>query len=394
MNNSPKIKNRIKEKISRLIKKRFTKNKIIVNYFGTTYTKTALLSYILRPFKKDSLKHTNYFEAQSWAKVLSCLGYNVDVIDFRNTQKIDLSKYDVICGFGNAFQDYFENNVRDSKTIFYATGMHMHHQNTASLQRVKDVYHKKGVWLAKSARFVEKTWLHQTMLVDGIIALGNEVCAQSYQKYYDGKVLSIPSPFYKTQDAEAIFKQRGKSANQHFLWFGSAGLIHKGLDLVLDYFLKNQNLTLHVCGKIKNDEAFAQAYQKELFATENIITHGFIDIDSNDFKNVLKSCSFIIYPSCSEGGSPSALTAIGNGGLIPIISKETTFSAGFEIWIDSLDDKGIDKAVKQALSLSNEDITTLQKKNYEYVVLNNSQNNYYDKLKSAITNILESKFAP
>lgn len=364
------------------------KHRGISNHFNTKYEKTALLSYITAPFKKSSFKHTVFFEAQSWAKILYSLGYNVDIVNYNDTEKVDLSKYDVICGFGNVFQQYFENNVRNSKTIFYGTGMHVCHQNTASLQRVKDVYRKKGVWLGKSAGFVEKAWTHQTVLVDGIIALGNEVCAKSYQKDYDGKVLSVPAPFYKTQNAENVIKHRKANANRSFLWFASSGLIHKGLDLLLDYFFQHPDLTLHICGNIKNDPDFIKVYQNELFQTKNIITHDFIDIQSKTFEDILKKCSFVIYPSCSEGGSPSALTTIGNGGLIPIITKETTISTGNEIWIDSFDDVGIDTAVKQALVLTDAEIITLQEKNYAYVELNHSKNNYYHQLKLAIVDIL------
>jgi hypothetical protein len=135
------------------------------------------------------------------------------------------------------------------------------------LQRVKDVYIKKGVWLGKSARFVEKTWTHQTTLVDGIIALGNEVCANSYRKYYDGPVYSLPAPFYETQNGENIIRQRASSSKQHYLWFGGSGLIHKGLDLCLFIFHKSRYF-LHICGPIENEKVFIDIYKKELIDTK------------------------------------------------------------------------------------------------------------------------------
>jgi hypothetical protein len=62
--------------------------------------------------------------------------------------------------------------------------MHVCFQNQTTLQRIKEVHLKKKVWLGKSARFVEKTWAHQTALVDGIATLVNDVCAGSYKKHY------------------------------------------------------------------------------------------------------------------------------------------------------------------------------------------------------------------
>ncbi len=362
---------------------------IILNYYSTNYDKNALLSYITLPFKKQYIYHTNCYEARSWAKILFELGYNVDIIDFRRERKLELAKYDLILGFGDVFQTYFESNInKHITTIYYGGGMHVCHQNHASLNRVKDVYHKRNVWLGKSARFVEKTWSHQTTLVDAIIALGNNVCADSYRKYYDGRVYSLACLFFKTQNAEEIIKNRSKEANKSFLWFGSAGLVHKGLDLLLDYFYKNTDLTLHICGLINNEREFVNVYKNELFNTPNIIVHGFIDIASDTFCDILKSSSFVILPSCSEGGAPSVLTAIGNGGLIPIITKETSISTGSEIWIDSYDNRGIDMAVKNALKLTNDEIIKLQYLNYQYVLKHNTQEKYYEKLMNIVKEII------
>lgn len=393
------LKNFIKQKmpfiadIYKLIKNiyRLSKNKkIIKNYFKTNYKKNALLSYITLPFKKGlNYSHTNYFEAICWAKILSGLGYNIDIINYNN-QKVDLLKYDLICGFGEVFQQYFESGLsKKIYTIYYGTGMHVCNQNHTTLQRVKDVWLKKGVWLGKSARFVEKTWTHQTLLVDGIVALGNEICAQSYKKYYDGKIFSIPVLFFKVLDGKEIIENRQEHSNKSFLWFGSSGLIHKGLDLLLDFFVNRKDLTLHICGPIENEPDFIRVYKKELYETKNIITHGFIDLQSKEFKEILASCSFIIFPSCSEGSSPSVLTVIGNGGLIPVITKETTISTGNEIWIEELTIDGIQKAVNTVLSLNSKQIKEMQIKNLEYVISNHSQEVYFKKLKFAIQSILE-----
>lgn len=368
------------------------KNRPIFNYFKTKYDKKALLSYIVYPFRETSLRHTNYYEAIRWANTLNELGYQVDIINFDNyPQRLELSQYDLICGFGDVFQAYFESGIRKKIiTIYYGTGMHVCHQNSISLARIRDVYNKKGVWLGKSARFVEKTWSHQTILVDGIIALGNNVCAESYKKYYDGKILSLPALFYQTQDPYKILNSKAKNSNKNFLWFGSSGLIHKGLDLLLEFFSNNSGLTLHICGPINKEPDFLKAYQKELFNTKNIVVHGFIDISGIKFKNILQKCAFVIFPSCSEGGSPGVLTAIGNGGLIPIVSKNATISTGYEILIETLDNKGIEDAVGEATRLSQDAINELAQKNLYYVLQNNSKEKYKSNLKSAIMEILKN----
>jgi len=387
-----KIMKKIFPKVIKNLIIKYINNQIIKNHFKKNHSKNALFSYILTPFKKDSLSHTNFYEAQSWAKILDELGYNVDIIDFGNTKTIDLSKYDLICGFGDVFQHYFENTTSNKAiTIHYGTGRHLCYVNNASLERIKNVFDRKGVWLAKSARLIEKAWAHQTALVDGIIALGNEVCADSYRKYFTGSVYSLPAPFYKTIDAETIIKQKTEESKKHYLWFGSSGLVHKGLDLCLEYFAKNQDIYLHVCGPIENESDFVTAYNKELFETPNIQVYGFVDITSKEFESILSLCSFIVFPSCSEGGSPSTLTVIGNGGLIPIITKETTISTGYEIWIDGFDYNSIDIAIKQSKALTFDEIIKIQYKNYKFVIENNSKDKYFAVLRKNIEDIIKNK---
>ena len=386
------MKNKLKQSFPFIyfVYQQYNYNKMLHNIYNTAYKKNALLSYITIPFKKTSNKHTNYFEAQTLASILMELGYNVDVIHYQCSRDRDLAKYNLICGFGNIFQKYFESNYSNIKTFYYGTGMHPYFQNSATLNRVKNVYQKKGKWLGKSARFVESSWTHQTSLVDGILALGNEVCTDSYRKYYAGKIFSIPGPYYKVQNARAIIDDKYDGYRTHFLWFGSAGLIHKGLDLLLEYFALHNDLTLHICGLVENEPAFVKVYKQELYNTKNIINHGFIDINSNIFVEILKSCAFTVLPSCSEGGSPSVLTTVGNGGLIPIISKWTTISTGCEITIDSLDHIGINKAIEKAMNLTDTEIKQMQIENLNYVEEFHSQAKYVDSLKSSISKILET----
>jgi hypothetical protein len=366
----------------------YRKRKKIENYFKTQHSKNALLSYITHPFTKGQyFSHTNYFEAMSHAKILNELGYNVDIVDYEYQGKIDFSRYDLLVGFGDAFNQYFESGINKKiTTIYYGTGMHVCHQNHATLKRLRDVYLKKGIWLGKSIRYVEKCWTYQTYLVDAMIVLGNKVSIESYKKFYNGRIFNIQAPFNKVIDAYELLK-KSKNAKS-FLWFGSSGLIHKGLDLLLDFFSKRRDLRLHICGPIENEPDFEKIYYKELYETSNIITHGFVDIRSEKFKKILEDCSFLIFPSCSEGGGASVITVIGNGGLIPIITKETTISTGYEIWIEDFTVEAIEKAVNRALSLTDEEILQLRKRNLEYVLQNHTTDVYYQKLKETYIDIL------
>lgn len=360
-------------------------NRSIVNYYGTTFKKNVLISYVTLPFYKPYTFHTNSFEALTAAKVFNELGYNVDVIFYEKRIK-KLKNYDVIYGFGDVFEQLVAQNI-NAVMIYYGTGMHVCHQNTKTLERMSDVYKKKGIWLPLSIRYVNKSWSYQTTIVDAIIALGNDVCSDSYKKYNNiSKIYSLNAPYFHVLEKDFINKRKESSINK-FLWFGSSGLIHKGLDLCLEYFKLNKKFELHICGSILSEKDFVKIYYEELFETENIFIHGFLDINTEKFREILLDCSFVIFPSCSEGGSPSVATCVGNGGLIPIVTKETSFSTGHEVIISSYSLKGIEDAINSIENLSFERVKELQHLNQQFVLKNNSQDKYFKDMRYIIKDI-------
>ena len=59
-----------------------------------------------------------------------------------------------------------------------------------------------------------------------------------------------------------------------------------------------------------------------MYDTPNIHTIGWIDINSDQFAEIIDTCVGLIYPSCSEGQSGAVVTCM-QAGLIPIISYES-----------------------------------------------------------------------
>lgn len=361
---------------------------VLRNVYGSRSERRVLISYIKEPFLRSSLSHTNFYEATLAAKIFDDLGYCVDVMHYEGRIP-RLDGYRAIYGFGDVFKSYFERGCGDAKTVYYGAGMHVCHQNNATLARVKDVYKKKGVWLCRSARYVEKTWSHQTVLVDGIIALGNEQCAETYRKHYDGPVLACPAPFFQTLDYRQVMQCRKPSASKGYLWFGSVGLIHKGLDLCLEYFQENPDLDLHICGDIYLEPDFVDAYRDALFGCPNIHVHGFVSVQSDIFKDILSSCAFAVFPSCSEGGGASVLTVVGNGALIPVVSRESSVTANHGVLISSLTQAGFTEAMAKTRLMSDEKIKELQVMSAKFVIEQNSIENYERVLKAHIMSLLE-----
>jgi glycosyltransferase involved in cell wall biosynthesis len=110
-----------------------------------------------------------------------------------------------------------------------------------------------------------------------------------------------------------------EAARRNFMWLGSHGFVHKGLDLVLEAFAAMPDLKLHVCGPISDEPAFEKAFDRELHHTPNIETVGWVDIAGERFRELAGRCIGLVYPSCAEGASGNVLTCM-QAGMIPVIS--------------------------------------------------------------------------
>jgi hypothetical protein len=366
-------------------------NKLVKNFYNANHSRNVLISYIVRPFIKGSdLTHTNSAEALRIAQIFDELCYNVDVVNYNSERVLDYNKYEVVFGFGEPLIHSFYKRKRQILTIYYGTGMHICHQNPAALKRVKEVYERKGKWMPESGRIVDKAWSIQTTLVDAIITLGNEVTVGSYRAHYAGPIFTVPASYYKMMDFRDILRQKDfADSKQHFLWFGGTGLIHKGLDLLLEVFKNNPNLHLHVCGPIDNEPMFKTCFHDDLYKRENIHTYGFVDLASDVFGDLMKSCAFVIFPSCSEGGGASVINVMANGGLLPIVTKEASIDINeYGIEIKGCNLKDVTLAVDEANRLTVDDVKRRSSSCGEYISRHHSIDMFSKTLKDTLQKVL------
>jgi glycosyltransferase involved in cell wall biosynthesis len=365
----------------------------IINYFRTSYKHNALVSYVSDPFRNEiNLRHTNSFESMEIGKSLNEAGFNVDIVDYAYEGKIDYSRYDLIIGFGEPLINSFYKSSKKIITIYYGTGMHLHTQNINTLHRVKEVFDKKGIWLPGSGRIVDKSWSIQTTLVDAMILLGNDEVTKTYTPYFKGSIYNIPASYYNVVNFDEIILNKDfNKAKKHFLWFGSSGMIHKGLDLLIELFSKREDIHLHICGPLKGEPEFEHTYSDELLKT-NIHYHGFVSLVSKQFKELLQECAFIIFPSCSEGGGASVLNVCGNGGLIPLLSKEASIDIDdFGFIFDKINIDSIQATIGKALLMSENELRDMSRKCYDVISKRHSQSNYGKELRKCLKEIVGGK---
>lgn len=337
-----------------LIKKKRS-TKVISNVFNTAHQKTALLSYIKSVFEnpqnKNDRKHTNHYTTYLIAEILNQEGYNVDVIDCGEEFLGDFNKYSLVIGLGKSLDEVLElrKDATVTKVIWFGTGCNPFFSNVITLKRLADFYKRNHKMIFSSSRYIKEDWPLQHEVSDWILLHGASFAKSTYRSY---NISTINAPVFIYQ---SIVRSNDEwaLAKQNYLWFGVGGLIHKGLDLLIDTFKDLKNCNLHICGNMEAEISFYDYYKSTIDTSVNIIYHGFVDVKSATFEKVLKDCAFVIFPSASEGNSPSVITCMANGGLVPIVTKNADVDLnGYGFTIDDFSVESVAKSIKQSEALT------------------------------------------
>lgn len=309
----------------------------ITNLYGEKLNRKVLLSYSTYHFrKKNYTAHSNYQESWIIAETFRSLGFQVDVVNNNKVTKLNLSAYDVIFGEGLPMFQALSSSAKATK-IYYGTGSHPSHCTAQSLERVVDFYHKYKFLALGSTRTSDYRWGLAASMSDAVICIGNAQTAGTFSVRGCKRVLTVDPSFHYRNDAIALGQAKDFSAcRKSLLWFGSYGLLHKGLDLAVEAVRSRPDWTLHVCGYTPAEADFLN----NLVLPDNVKVHGFINVHSDDFKALALSCGFVILPSCSEGTATAVVTAVGNGTMVPVVTKECGYDvdeAGFLIELNAAD---------------------------------------------------------
>ena len=159
--------------------------------------------------------------------------------------------------------------------------MEYSHGIEAEIKRIEELYRRRGAEIV--TRRQAPLILKEIESYDETIMIGNQYNLDTYKDFKLPKTFLVPNTGYKFN-----FKfDRSKKRSDTFLFFGSAGCVHKGLDLLLEIFSeKNFPCTLYVCGNYMNELDFYEEYRKELTQYKNIKARGFVDIKSDEFRDI------------------------------------------------------------------------------------------------------------
>jgi glycosyltransferase involved in cell wall biosynthesis len=349
-------------------------------------SKRALLSYLVQPVIDElndgvTEKFSNDGIARAWPKALNELGYEVDIINWDDTNFIIEKPYDLVISHGAINFKHLAKQLKGTeKYIYFSTGSYWQYHNEQEDKRLVEFRSRNNFSLPRD-RYINNPEEDANSGATGIICLGNQTTADTYKKFK--KVINLPIGCYP--ETRSINKDL-EAGRKNFLFFSGAGNIHKGLDLLIEAFAKQPDYSLHISTFM--DDKFAKFYAKEL-KLPNIIVHNFVTLRSEKFYEICDACNYIIFPSCSEG-SPGSVVECMQQGLIPIVSK--TSHIDIEDTGIVLDDVSVTSLTEAIKLISGESLASLKKRSVaarRIVKENHSPAHFANSLTIALGEILD-----
>ena len=352
----------------------------------------VLLAYIVEPFllkagESPSRSHTHHTESLLIAQAFLDRGYDVDIIDYRNGSFKPGKDYRYFVSARTNFVRLAERLNEDCIKIAHLDTAHFLFNNSMAYRRLLELQQRRGI-TSTSIRVIEHNYAVEH--ANYLTMLGNQFTQSTYS--YAGKpVFPLPVP---TPNTFAVRKEKDfAECKRRFLWLGSGGLVHKGLDLVLEVFRETPEYQLMVCGPLDapSEKEFVQAFRRELYETPNIQAIGWVDVGSEQFETIANSCAALVYPSCSEGQAGSVITCL-RAGVIPLVSYESGVDVdGFGTILEGCAHENIKKAIVDLAEKSNDELADLSLQAHAYATQNHSADSYSRAFDQVISQIERGK---
>ena len=349
----------------------------------------VLFSYILEGFLLEQgtpvpKTHTNIWQSLKMAATFVDLGYEVHVIDYKNTTFVPEEEYAVFVDVRRNLERVGPMLNNNCIKIMHLDTANIQFHNAANAKRHLELQNRRAITLRPKRFEMPNTGIEHA---DFATTTGNDFTVSTF-RYAKKKIFKLPSPC----GISLPWPERDwRNCRKNFLWFSSSGLVHKGLDIALDVFKQMPDHHLTVCAPLGKDQDFVRAYHSELYETPNITTIGWVDIESIQFKEITKSCSANLHLSCSEGGAPAVKMCM-HAGLIPVVSYESGVDVhdyGFSLPECSVET--VKDVVKHISSLSPSGLQDRAFKSWQFArrhyTRRNFEKEYHRVISSAIGNV-------
>jgi glycosyltransferase involved in cell wall biosynthesis len=275
----------------------------------------------LYPEQRERHYHTNRWECATMVETFLEAGMAVDVVDYEARSYRPPPDCTIAIDTEHSFGLFHAQLPAGCRKIYHAPTSHWLHWNQAELRRLDAIRNRRGVALRPRRQLPPNPGIE---LADLGTYVGNRFTAETYA--FAGKPMHrIPISTVTREDAFPI--RDIDRIRRRFLWFGSVGLAHKGLDLALEAFARMPDLELTVAGAVSLDQDFVAAYDRELRQTPNIRNLDWIDVTAPSFHQLMREHIGVVYPSCAEGGAGSVICCM-HSGVLPVVTYEASIDTG------------------------------------------------------------------
>lgn len=344
------------------------------------------VAYISRPFfHKDDDEymstHQNKREAIVQTDIFNELGYNVYVQHYSSTKEIPNIKFDIVFGHEPNFVRAANKNPSALK-IHYVPGAYVTHRN-GQIKKMTDYVNKTYNSSIPYRRLLNEDISCGNVktaynIADSILLIGSKYTVETFPIELHNKIVTIHQSTQLTHTIDNI----DYSPENEYFFMGSGGNLLKGISLLLEFFSMHKDYKLNIVGPV---EADVKEALKELIS-DNIIMHGFVDVNSDNMIDIMSRCNFVIYPSGSEGGMPGAVLNSMKNGLIPVVTKWAAFDE-IEEYGYILDEWTVDaiaKGIAWSQSLSQDEVVRLKRSGAAFVERTFNIDNYKKEFRSFI----------
>jgi glycosyltransferase involved in cell wall biosynthesis len=286
----------------------------------------VLLSYVVDPFlvaNETAISHAHTQDWECWAMAATWreLGFAVDVVHWTHAAFVPTRSYDLLIDPRLNLERLAPLVGPACLKILHAETAHWATSDREQLRRLDQLARRRGRRLTRTRLVGENRGIETC---DCAVVLGNEWTLATYRPF--GKPL-YRVPISNAFDYPAPERKEFDAVRGRFLWFGGVGFVHKGLDLALEALAGADGLHLDVAAPIDREPDFVALYERELLRTPNVRALGWLDVGSPRFLEVADANLAIVFPSCSEGGGGSVVTAM-HAGLVPVATAAASVDFG------------------------------------------------------------------
>jgi len=350
----------------------------------------VLISYIpddvLSAEDKVSVSHTHYWECRQMTHSFRNAGFNVDVVDFADNEFIPQKSYDILVSARTNLERLAKYVPKHCLKVAHLDTAHFLTNNANALERLRRVRDRHQVSL-RSTRMVENNWAIEAADIGCV--LGNAFTEDSYR--FAGKPIHR-IPLSSVRQYGWLADKDFDVCRKTFLWFGSGGFAHKGLDLVIDAFAELPDHRLLICGPLDREPRFIKAFERPMYHSDNIETIGWIDVTSPAFTAIRQRTVATIYPSCSEGGGGSVITCM-HAGLIPVVTPEASVDVGdFGTVLQEASVQAVRDAIMELSQLPVADLEQRARSAWEYARANHTREGFTDAYDRFVRDVVVPEF--